>query len=127
MANEFQNLGMGFGVKPGARNLGAKMPEEIGRGKSAVYDAAREAGASVEQALEVEARNVYGENAKQDRNGNWIEQGIGSKGNESIGHYQSIRKFEGEISYQRALKEIWSRDPNHARKLGLPEPAKAGA
>jgi len=118
---------MGPGVKPGARDVGAKMPEEVVQGRSAVYDRARAAGATIEQALREEARNVYGNDAKQDRNGNWIEQGVGSKSNETIGHYQAIRKFEGEIAYQRALKEIFARDPNHARKLSLPEPAKAGA
>jgi len=125
--DQFIDLGMGPGVKPGARDVGAKMPEEVGHGRSAVYDRARAAGATIEQALREEARNVFGVDAKQDRHGNWIEQGIGSKGNESIGHYQAIRKYEGEISYQKALREIWARDANHARELGLPEPAKAGA
>ena len=100
------DLGMGPGVTPGARDVGAKMPEEVGHGRSPIYDRARAAGATIEQALREEARNVFGVDAKQDRHGNWIEQGIGSKGNESIGHYQAIRKYEGGISYQKRCEKF---------------------
>jgi len=55
MSDEFIDLGMGPGIKPGARPPGAKAPEEVARGRSAVYDRARTAGATVEQALREEA------------------------------------------------------------------------
>ena len=67
---------------------------------------------------------VYGFDARQDRHGNWIEQGIGSKGHETINHFAALRKFEGEESYRRAVAEIWKRDPSHAQKLGLPQPTR---
>lgn len=56
-----------------------------------------------------------------------MPQGIGSPGNENGNHFAAIRKHEGEIPYQNALKEIWKRDPDRARKLGLPEQQRAGA
>jgi hypothetical protein len=36
-----------------------------------------------------------------------MPQGIGSPGNENGNHFAAIRKYEGEIPYQNALKEIW--------------------
>jgi hypothetical protein len=76
------------------------------------------------QALQKVDESVYGVDAKRDRHGNFILQGIGSPGHETINHFTSLRKYEGEESYRRAVAEIWKRDPDHAKKLGLPQPAR---
>ncbi len=54
------------------------------------------------------------------------EVGIGAPGNETFNHFRSILKNEGDEAYQDALAEIWKRDPDHAKKIGIPKPrAKA--
>jgi hypothetical protein len=76
---------------------------------------------------EAEAQMVFGVDAKKDARGHYIEQGIGSRGNESANHYAALQKAEREGhepagAYRTALAEIWKRDPERARKLRLPEP-----
>jgi hypothetical protein len=78
-----------------------------------------------ERALLAVDHAVYGWDAKRDKHGNWIEQGIGAKGRESGNHFAAIKRWQGEEAYQTAVREIWRRDPVHAKKLGLPQPARA--
>jgi hypothetical protein len=73
-----------------------------------------------------DALNCFGFDAKQ-VNGVWQEQGIGSPGHESTNHFQSIRRYEGQAAFDRAVREIYRRDPKRAAALGLPQPARAGA
>jgi hypothetical protein len=68
-----------------------------------------------------EDRIVFGHDFQRDRNGNPIEVGVGSPGNPSINSLAAIRKWEGEDSYQKAVADIWQRDPEKAKKLGLPQ------
>ena len=69
---------------------------------------------------------VYGFDAKKDRDGNFIQQGAGSKGHENFNHFMAIRRYRGEQAYAAAVKEIWGRDPGRASKLGLPKPERMG-
>jgi hypothetical protein len=109
---------------------------------SAVYDLvvqkavrdARDKGKPVPSESELDAigkradaLNVFGHDAKQRSDGTWIEQGIGSPGHESTNHFQSIRRYESQAAYDRAVREIWRRDAKRAAALGLPQPARAGA
>jgi hypothetical protein len=70
---------------------------------------------------------VFGHDAKKDRKGNYMEQGIGSPGNETHNHFAAIKKYEGKEAYEAAVRELWKRDPERAEKLGLPKPPKPGA
>ena len=78
-------------------------------------------------AIELEAlrKDVFGFDYKTDRDGNPIQQGIGAPGRESVNHFASIRRYEGQAAYERAVREIYRRSPDHARKIGLPEPTRA--
>ncbi|SHH38241.1 hypothetical protein [Bradyrhizobium erythrophlei] len=67
---------------------------------------------------------VFGQDAKLDGHGNYIEQGVGSPGRESINHLAAIRKAEGEDAYQAAVDAIWKRNPAHAERLGLKKRGK---
>src|SRR6516165_8722069 len=67
---------------------------------------------------------VYGFDAKKDRASNFVQQGVGAPGRENFNHFQAIRRYQGEQAYLRAVKEIWQRDPDRARKLGLPQPER---
>jgi hypothetical protein len=74
---------------------------------------------------EAKARNVFGHDAQRDRHGNYIEQGIGAKGHETANHFTALKKAEAmgqELpgTYDKAVAEIWKRDPDRARKLRLP-------
>src|SRR5215472_17303439 len=110
--------------------------------RSAVYDAAvdraireaQNAGHPLPSEAELDqigqradARNVYGYDAKQRSDGSWQEQAVGSPGRESVNHFASIRRYEGQQAWERAVREIWKRDPKRAAALGLPQPARAGA
>jgi hypothetical protein len=65
---------------------------------------------------------VFGHDAKRDpKTGEFIQQGIGAPGRENANHFAAIRRYQGEQAYSKAVKEIWKRDPDRARKLGLPE------
>jgi hypothetical protein len=71
------------------------------------------------------AKNVFGHDAVKDRNGNYLEQGVGAKGHETANHFQALKKSEAmgvELpgTYDKAVAEIWKRDPERAQKLGLP-------
>jgi hypothetical protein len=82
---------------------------------------------AIEKHFEAEARMVFGVDAKKDSKGQFIEQGIGARGNESANHYAALQKaeregFEPPGAYRAALAEIWKRDPERARKLQLPPP-----
>jgi hypothetical protein len=76
---------------------------------------------------EAEGRDVFGFDAAKDAKGNFIPQGIGSKGHETTNHFTSIRRYAGEAAYQKAIREIWKRDPKHAEKIGLPAPERISA
>jgi hypothetical protein len=67
---------------------------------------------------------VYGHDAKKDRNGNWLEQGIGSRGHETSNHFASLLRYQGREAWESAVREIYKRDPTRAQKLGLPQPAR---
>ena len=68
---------------------------------------------------------VYGNDHKT-VNGVPQEQGHGSKGHETGNHFAAIRRYEGEDAYWTAVAEIYSRDPERAKKLGLPTKRPAG-
>lgn len=74
---------------------------------------------------EAVAKNVFGHDAQRDRDGNWIEQGLGSKGHETANHFAALKKAEAmgiELpgTYDKALADIWKRDPKRAAALRLP-------
>jgi hypothetical protein len=78
----------------------------------------------LERHREAVARNVFGFDHKKDRHGNPIEQGIGAKGRENLNHFRALQKAEAmgmELpgTYDRAVAEIWKRDPDRARKIEL--------
>ena len=57
------------------------------------------------------ARNVFGHDAKRDGKGNFIEQGLGSKGHETANHFATILRheqlgLEPPGAHARALEEI---------------------
>lgn len=73
---------------------------------------------------EAKARNVFGHDAIV-RNGKFVEQGLGAKGFETANHFAALKKSEAsgqELpgTYDKAVAEIWKRDPERAQKLGLP-------
>jgi hypothetical protein len=73
------------------------------------------------------ARHVFGDDYKTDKHGHPIEQGIGSKGNETANHFQAIKKNEErglELpgTYERMVAELWKSNPAYAEKLRLPKP-----
>jgi hypothetical protein len=70
-----------------------------------------------------DALNVYGFDAKQRSDGTWISQSMPLGHN----HYAALRRYEGEESYQRAVRKLWKENPARAKALSLPEPARAGA
>jgi hypothetical protein len=69
--------------------------------------------------------DVFGFDAKKDRNGNYIEQGIGSEGHETLNHFANIRKYEGDESYWAAVSKCWRKFPDHAARIRLPKPPRA--
>jgi hypothetical protein len=109
------------------------LPPEMGPPKtSAVYDIVTHKLSdktihphlSAEQihamATEANDRNVYGVDAKRDRNGKWIQQGIGSPGHETSNHFASIRRYQGEEAWRKEVAALWKRDPARAEALNLP-------
>lgn len=78
------------------------------------------------RALDAVDQAVYGHDCatRKDRNGNYTQNGVGSKGHESVNHFASIRRWHGQAAYDTAVREIFKRDPDRARKLGLPQPAR---
>lgn len=82
---------------------------------------------AIERQRAAEARSVFGHDAKRDSKGNYIEQGIGSRGGETLNHFTALARaeregFEKPGSYARAVEEIWRRDPTRAKAIGLPQP-----
>jgi hypothetical protein len=67
---------------------------------------------------------VWGHDAVKDRNGNFVPQGIGSKGRETGNHLAAIKKYEGPAAFQKELQRIWKETPDHAKRMGFPEPAR---
>jgi hypothetical protein len=65
---------------------------------------------------------VFGHDAKKDRSGAFIQQGVGSPGHESANHFASLRRYQGEEAWRRAVAEIYKRDPQRAAALNLPKP-----
>jgi len=107
---------------------------QAGANQSAVftiaYRKATERGKShddaVLEAIEAERRNVYGYDYKTDKNGQPIQQGLGSEKNPSINHYAALKKAEQQGreapgSWEKAVKALWRTDPEKARSLGLPQ------
>lgn len=82
---------------------------------------------AIEKHFEAEALNVFGHDAKKVK-GEFVEQGIGSKGHETANHFaallkaERVDKIEPAGSYEAAVKEIWKRDPKRAERLKLPRP-----
>jgi hypothetical protein len=71
---------------------------------------------------------VYGFDAKRNpKTGEFVQQGVGAPGRENFNHFQAIRRYQGEKAYLTAVREIWQRDPDRARKLGLPQPERLGS
>jgi len=109
--------------------------------RSAVYDAAYDKAelAAIEAkrpldeatldkiATEAEGRSVYGHDAKKDRNGNFIPQGVGSDANPSLNHFAAIRRYEGEAKYQAAIRKMWKENPEGAKRIGLEQPERLSA
>ena len=68
--------------------------------------------------------NVFGIDTPK-KNGKRQEQGLGAKGHETANHFHALKKAEAmgaELpgTYDKAVAEIWKRDPDRAQKLGLP-------
>jgi hypothetical protein len=109
------------------------LEEMSGGGKSAVYSLAYEKAARAGKtdaeakalAEEAERKNVFGFDHKT-VGGVPQQQGVGSKGNENINHFQSLRKAEQQGreapgAYEKAVKELWKSNPQKAAQLGLPQ------
>ena len=87
---------------------------------------------ALERQAESEAKNVFGADARKDRNGKFIEQGIGSKGHETLNHFTALLRaeqqgFEPAGTYKKAVAEIYRRDAKHAAAIGLPPPPQGVA
>lgn len=79
-----------------------------------------------------EDERVFGAGFKRDSNGDPIEQGIGSPGNENVNHFRAMlqneqRGINPKGTYDKAVADLWKRDPAKARKLQLPHPQKGAA
>ena len=75
----------------------------------------------VKQVLDAEDAAVHGHDAKKDKKGKRIQQGIGSPGHESGNHFTAILRYEGKEAWEIAVKDIWKRDPKRAEALNLPK------
>ncbi len=73
-------------------------------------------------ALDALDAHVFGHDAKKDRKGNYLQQGIGAPGYETTNHFASIRRYEGKDAWEAAVCEVWKRDPKRAEALRLPNP-----
>ena len=79
--------------------------------------------------LDAMARNVFGNDTVKNRDGSYQEQGIGAKGHETLNHYTSLKKAESmglELpgTYDKAVAELWKRDPARAKAIGLMPPSR---
>jgi hypothetical protein len=50
---------------------------------------------------------------------------IGAPGFETWNHFASIRRFEGQAAYEKAVRKIWKENPKQAEKIGLERPERA--
>jgi hypothetical protein len=75
------------------------------------------------QALAAVEASVWGHDAKK-VNGKFVQQGIGSPGHETSNHFAALLRYQGKEAWEAAVREIYKRDPDRARKLGLPQPAR---
>jgi hypothetical protein len=55
--------------------------------------------------FEQEAKNVFGHDAKKDRHGKYIEQGVGSKQQPTSQSMAALLQHEGVDAHQRAIDE----------------------
>jgi hypothetical protein len=94
-----------------------------------VFNSKAHGGATLEQAhaagVAAHHAAVFGHDAVKDRADNFIQQGWGSKGRETGNHLAAIRKYEGPAAYQKELQRIWKETPDHAKRMGFPEPQHA--
>jgi hypothetical protein len=72
-------------------------------------------------ALAAVETSVFGHDAKKDRKGNYLQQGVGAPGFETGNHFSSILRYQGREHYEKAVREIWARDPKRAAALNLPK------
>lgn len=87
---------------------------------------------ALERQAESEARNVFGHDARKDRNGRFQEQGIGAIGNESLNHFEALKAaerqgYEKPGAYRAAVDAMWKRNPARAKLIGLEAPHGAAA
>src|SRR5215467_2623303 len=124
MSNDFEDVGMGVGVKP-LNQGGQLLPEQQDLGVGAVYDRVIRAGGTPADAEEAVRVSVYGVNYKVDKRGVPVQEGIGAWPHRvTMNHLAAIRKYESEGAYTTALKRLWREAPDRARKIGAPEPAR---
>jgi hypothetical protein len=74
---------------------------------------------------EARALNVFGQDAKRDRNGKFLEQGIGAPGHETANHFAALKANEArgqELpgAYDKAVAAFWKSNPEAAQRFGLP-------
>jgi hypothetical protein len=79
----------------------------------------------LERHREAVRKNIFGFDHKTDKHGEPIEQGMGAKGHETANHFAALKKAEAmgaELPgvYDKAIADIWKRDPTRAAKLRLP-------
>ena len=75
----------------------------------------------VKQVLDAEDAAVHGYDAKKDRKGKRVQQGIGALGHETTNHYAAILRYEGRPAYEAAVYDLQVRDPKRHALLGLPK------
>jgi hypothetical protein len=71
--------------------------------------------------LAAEEKTVFGQNFQRDAKGRPIEVGIGSPSHPSGNHLAAILKWEGPEAHQAAIDAVWKNNPEHAKRLGLPQ------
>ena len=59
--------------------------------------------------LDDEARHVFGENYRRDRQGRPLEQGIGAPGNETETHFAALERAEGAAVAAEARRKAAAR------------------
>jgi hypothetical protein len=78
---------------------------------------------AIKQYYEDEARNVYGHDAKRRRDGSYIEQGIGSPGNQNRNSIEAYRKYcshEPDFEKNLARMEAELKAANDRRRAAQP-------
>jgi hypothetical protein len=73
---------------------------------------------------EANRQAVFGFDYQVDRKtGQPVQQGIGAwPHNVTLNHLTSIRRYEGQASYERILKKLWKEAPEVAKRIGAAEP-----